>query len=416
MSFVIGRRHGRETYPLPPGIGGAQAALVPLTRQRFIDGGTVQTGRDGSVARPYLTIAEFTASRTKVSAGDSSANYVGWLTPKIGGYVENVSFPAGAATEIRADSYTPQGSATIDGTLNWTNTGGANDAIAPTATAHNCTVTGVFQVTDDIAVPSSAVIFGADEFGLASAVLVGGFVSNTTVRLATATFYNALVAGAGIDAGSTGDSAAVAIISSIVAGAGIAARSLSVVDSSLDVPIITTSDSAVFKNVDFTAGGNPVLTSGGTAFFDGPSWISFLEAGGTRAAGTIVLVKGGYNGGDNPGAALPTTGQTNVSLNGTGATAGYTGEDSGNHYSVVSDLTGDAEVQLLTGGGELAGDTMLITRVTTGGAFTLTVFNNAGATIGEIPVSSQGFILAEIPPGGTDWVLAQCGYLPAGAA
>lgn len=411
---LIGRgRYARETYPVSPGVGGAQAALVPLTRQRFIDGGTVQTGRDGSVARPYLTIAEFIASRTKASVGDSSANYVGWVTPKIGGYAENVNFTPGAVTELRADSYTPQGSVTIDGNVTWANLTGTNDATVPTAILHNVGVSGTFQVTDDPTVPSSTIVFGADEAGLASVPLAGGFVSDTTTKLSQTTFYNAIVAGVGINAGATTDRSAVALFYCVVAGEMITARSLVAIDSEIAVPVITTDGDATFKSVSFSSGAAGVLTCGGTAFFDGPSWASFVEDGGTRGAGTIVLVDGGYNGAEVRGADLPTSGQTNVSLNGTGATVGYTGENSGNHYTVTADLTDNAIVQLLTGGGELAGDTILITRSTTVGAFSLTVLNNAGAVIGAIPSTTQGFILAQIAAPGGDWVFAEGGSLPA---
>lgn len=414
MSRVIGRgRYATDTYPVPAGAGGGQAALVPFTRQRFIDGGTIQTGRNGSVANPFLTIAEFIASRTKVSAGDSSTNYVGWVMPKIGGYVENVSFTPGAATELRADSYTPQGSVTIDGDVFWTNLAGANDATVPTAVLHNLSVSGLFQVTDDPGVPSSAVVFGADEAGISSVTLSGGFVSNTTSKLATATFYNALINGAGIDAGSTGDSADVSIFYSIVSGAGISAKGLNSVDSGIAVPIINTDGDATFRNTSFAFGFAPVLTCVGTAFFDGPSWTSFVEDGGTRGAGTIVLVAGGYNGAEVRGANLPATGAVNVSLNGVAATAGFNGENAGNHYTVFDALSGDLTVQLLTGGGELAGDTLLITRANTAGAFTLTVLDNAGGIIGRIPSTNQGFVLAQIAAPSGDWVLASCGALPA---
>jgi hypothetical protein len=122
-----------------------------------------------------------------------------------------------------------------------------------------------------------------------------------------------------------------------------------------------------------------------------------------------VLVVGGYSGASVEGAALAAA-STSVSLNGTGATAGFTGENSGNHYSTAS--VTPTSVTLLTGGGELEGDTLLISRTASVAADLAVVNGGVGAgTIGTIPTGTRGFVLARFD--GTNWVFAEGGSLAA---
>ena len=72
-------------------------------------------------------------------------------------------------------------------------------------------------------------------------------------------------------------------------------------------------------------------------------------------------------------------------------------------------LSGTSVVKLLKGGGELPGDTILITRKTNVGAFTLSVHDSTDAVIGTIPVSARGFILAQY--NGTEWVFSAGGSM-----
>lgn len=414
---IIGRgRYQRETYA-SRGNGGGASSIVPLSRQRFIDGGTSQSGRDGSVARPFLTIAEFTASRDNATAPDRRNNYVGWLTPAIDGYSETIQFPAHASTELRADSYSSLTlSAAITGNVFWANFDGLETEGPVIVSMHNVPVAGTVQITDDADSPTSQFFFGGDEAPFASTVLTGGFVSNTTVNLALVAFLNATIATT-IDAGSSEESPLLFLSGCNVVNGSISANTIECYDSVLNVDGITgiTARQANFIGTNFQAGSNPLLTCViEPPIFDGPSWASFIRAGGTRSAATAVLVTGGYNGAEVRGANLPLdAGTTEVSLNGAAPSSDFTGSSSGNHYTATGQMTGNRTVKLLTGGGEVAGDTILITRASAGtsGTFTLTVTNNADTVLAVIPVDSQGFVLAQIPPGGADWVLAQCGAI-----
>lgn len=412
MSYVIGRgRNAREAYPISPGAGGGgQAVVAPLTRQRFIDGGTTQLGLDGSVANPFKTIAEFTASRTNVSVADATANYVGWLMPAIGGYVENIAFPPYASTEVRADSLANSVvGVNVTGNVTWANVAGAFAATVAGVSLHNVSVSGNITVTDDAGAPGSIFSISGDEVGHQAVTVGGVFDSSTTTHLVFATFTDINIAG--ITAG-TGASSAIVLIFSTTCTGAITARSLVVEDSIISSSAITTREAAAFTNCSFSAGSNTVLTVPGGAAFDGLSWVTFIEAGGTRApgdAGTTVLVYGGYLGSPVEGAAL-TGAATNVSLNGTGASVGFQGANSGNHYTTSNGTP--TSVTLLTGGGELAGDTMRITK-TDLGANALAVINGGGGggTIGTIPANNRGSVLARF--NGTNWIFVDGGALAA---
>jgi len=346
-------------------------------------------------------------ARGPASVADATANFVGWVMPTLLGYVGDVSFPAYASTELRADSLTFIGgtSTAITGNVTWANVAGAFTAAAALVAMHNLSVSGNFTVTDDANAPVSAIVFSGDESNV-SAALSGQFIANTTQKLASATFLNIGVGG--IDAGTADTSAAVVLDNSICLGS-VLANNLEAFDSTIDASAITVNavSAPAFFDCRFTQGSSPALTAAGGATFDGASWRSFSEAQGTRAVGTIVLVVGGYSGAAVEGAAL-TVASTDVSLNGTGATAGFTGENSGNHYSTSNGTP--TTVNLKTGGGEFPGDTILITK-TDLGSNALAVKNNLGVTLATIPANGRGFVLAQFQTG--DWVLAECGSVAA---
>lgn len=411
MSRVLGRgRYIYGTYPTGAGGGGgAGASAVPLSRQRFIDGDTAQSGLNGAAAEPFATIGQFTTARDadNVSIAAATSNFVGWIMPKIGGYTEDIAFPAYASTELRADSVSLVGGTVVTGNATWANSGGDFAASAAVVALHNVTVSGDFTVTDDGGAPNSVVIIGGDESS--SAVIGGDFNSSTTTHLASVAFMNAQCLG-DLTAGIATTSAQVGLTDSSVIGS-ISANALVCQRSNLQSPAIGVRDGgggAVFLSTTFLGACvlKSVLSGGaGVASFDGPSWSSFREKGGTRFTGTAVLVKGGYSGGAVEGAAL-TAASTSVSLNGTGATAGFTGENSGNHYTTSNGTP--TTVTLKTGGGELPGDTILITK-TDLGANVVAVKNNAGGQIASIPTLAKGFVLAQF--NGSDWVFASGGSM-----
>jgi hypothetical protein len=220
--------------------------------------------------------------------------------------------------------------------------------------------------------------------------------------------FNVGIAG-NVNLGSAVDSA-ILVVNGCTCSGSVIANAMSISDSVLvgSVFTVNASGQAVFRDCTFQPGANPVLTaaSAAGAIFDGKSWQSFLGAGGSRSAGTSVLVAGGYNAGIVNGAAL-TGASTDVSLDGTSATAGFTGENSGNHYTCASPTP--TTVSLKTGGA-LKGDTLLITKSNLG-ANALAVQDSTGVTLGTIPANSRGFVLAEFS--GSEWVFSEGGSLAA---
>jgi len=401
MSGITGPRHGRarEAFPISSGVGAA-AGVPPLKRQKFIDGDTTQNGLNGSVAGPFKTIAQFMASRTNASVADATANYVGWVMPALSGYTENVAFPAYASTELRADSLSSLNGTIINGNVTWANIAGTNAATAALVCLHNVSVNGTFTVTDDAGAPASEVVFGGDETAFVG-VSVGAFVSSAATKLGAVLFLNA--ATTSVDAG-TADTSAVIIMDGCTPSGSVIGKMVEMFDCAVQASAVTARVTSIFRDCTFTV--VTTLTSPASSF-DGQSWMSFFGIGGIRAAGTTVLVIGGFDGGSVPGAAL-TGASTDVSLNGTGATAGYTGENSGNHYTTSNGTP--TTVTLKTGGGELKGDTICITK-TDLGANALAVKNNAAATIGTIPANERGSVVARFD--GADWVFDQGGSLAA---
>jgi hypothetical protein len=330
--------------------------------------------------------------------------------PALNGYTEEVSLPPYASTELRADSLglIPGSGTVITGNVTWNNVAGANAAVAALVSLHNLSFTGGFTVTDDVNAPSSFVAFGGDESG--TSVSLASFDSHTTTKLVQATFLNASIGG--ILAG-TADTNADVVLHNSTCSTVLTANGLQAFESNLscDNISINANNTAAFFDCRFAVGTTTTLTSLGGSVFDGPSWQSFVESGGIRAVGTTVLVEGGYSGAGVDGAALPTTGtNTNVSLNGTGATAGYTGEHSGNHYSSLGLAADGASVTIKNGGGEREGDTILITKKDLV-AHALAVKDTNSTLIATIPSGSRGFVLAQFTGGA--WVLAQCGALAA---
>lgn len=410
MSRMIGRgRYATETYPQGPGGGGgAGGASVPLSRQRFIDGDTVQVGLNGAAAEPFKTIAQFIASRSNaVSAADSAANFVGWLTPSIAGYVEDIAFPGRCSTELRADSMSLPGTGGVNvtGNATWANTSGTAADPAANLALHNVNITGSLTVTDNVSSPPTLLSITGDEEPAGGSSAIGSIVAGSTQTLSSVALQNAQCVGA-LTLGAGAANAVAIITGGSIVGGDITAKSVFCVNAALGSSNITVNSggSAIFQATTFS---HACVLTAGVSSFDGPSWQSFIAIGGTRAVGTTVLVQGGYNAAPVEGAAL-TGAATNVSLNGTGATAGFTGEHSGNHYSSASNTP--TSVTLLTGGGEKPGDTILISR-TTLGTGVLAVINGGGGagTLGTIPVNARGFVLAQF--NGTNWVFVEGGSM-----
>ena len=407
MPSVIGRgRYARATYPTSPGAGGA-ASILPLSRQRFIDGGTPAAG-PGAADAPFKTIAAFMATRTNVSVADASANYVGWVMPAIGGYAEAVAFPPYASTELRADSFSGPGqSASVTGNVTWVNKAGAFASPNAAAVMYAIPVTGNITVTDDAGAPPSAFRSAGDVQGFTP--LTGNFDASTTTKFTGVLFSNAAVTG-NINAGS----GFVGLAGSTVTGGGaIVGTRVQGVDTFFTVGSITASQplTGVCTFQRCTFGPGVALTSPDVSRFDGLSWNNFIQGNGTRTAGTAVTVEGGYNAGIVEGAAL-TLAATSVSIQGKdpGTTVGFTGENCGNHYSTSSATP--TSVTLLPLASQ--GDTMCISRTLIGGGSGALAVINGGpgaGTIGTIPALERGFVMARFD--GTNWIFEEGGALAA---
>jgi len=285
----------------------------------------------------------------------------------------------------------------------WDNTVPGLFSGAAIATLHNIQVSGSFTVLDDANAPALAVLLSGDEVSRGSGS-IGSFVSNTTVMLDSVAMYNITV-GAGIDAGTAVDSAGLAVFDCFITG-NVLAEQIQCQGSTFDSAVFMTNvadgGTATFFDCTFSAASNPMLTTS-RGIFDGSSWMSFLEAGGTRAVGVPVLVVGGYNGAPVEG-EIVIPGDVSVSLSGVNATAGFTG--GGNHYT-TQPAAANLTVTLLPDDA-LPGDTILITKADAG-AGTVAVANG-GATPGPIctiPTNELGAVLARWD--GTDWIFIQGG-------
>jgi hypothetical protein len=392
------------------GGGGGANADVPLSHFKWIDGSSTSNATpDGAIAAPFKTIGAFVTSLGAGSALENSINQVGIVTPKsaIAGYTENIVIPAYRNTELRALNFNQL----VTGNVTCANVAGGG-AIAPTSGTsslllHNLAFTGNVTITDDGTVLMSLVLSGDElpALGTVGNVDVSGCTACTLVAVDTMSVLGNIAS----TANATG--AAVQLGNGSVVGT-IVARNVSALSASIqgNITVATTAlgGFATFRGCTF--GGQTITGGLGTVItFDGASYRSFQETQGVIAgAGVIVLVIGGYDAGSVEGANL-TNADVSVSIDGAGATAGFTA--GGNHYTLPSGTLGAAHVVTLLLGGQLkTGDTMLITRGDVSGApsaFTYTVHNSIGGVLGVLPVSQRGFVKARYS--GAEWVMVECG-------
>jgi hypothetical protein len=407
MAYLIGRRGtARETYPEANAGGGSGSAIVPLTRYRFIDGGTVQAGLNGSVAEPFKTIAEFMASRSNASVADATAAYVGILTPALNGYAENVVFPPYASTELRANNLSFADGSAIAGTVSIPNVGGAHAAAEAVFVLHNIFATGALTYTDDGGAPTSLLILSGDEAYAASS-LFASIDTHTSAHLTEVTLVNVGVTG-NVNCGVGSANASLEAASSSFSSSAITAKSAGFQDCGFsDGTVFTVSgggSNLVFTGCAFEGDTAPSLVGsslGAIAVFDGPSWRSFLEASGAIGANMVVLVVGGYGGGPVQGIPIGDVSAT-LSLDGTGA--GGTWATGGNVYFQNTAITANRTIQFLKGGGEQVGDTMRVVRtVVDASGDHLTFEDDTGATIGTLAAANRGYF--EVRYNGTHWVM-----------
>jgi hypothetical protein len=410
MGYLIGRnRTARETYPVSPGAGGGSGAgIVPLTRYRYIDGGTAQSGLDGSVAEPYKTIGQFlTAFTDTASVADANALVVGKVTPSLTPYTASLVIPAYRCIELRADNFSQQEMAN---NITWANVAGAGTHV-PTAAQvilHNLNVAGNITVTDDGGCLGELFLTGDEQ--LLQALIAGNVVANTTTALAVVSISGMTVAGF-VNLGTATTSAGLAATLGGVDGT-VTAKSVTAAYANFggNITVGGVAGATVATFIDCAFSGAPVLTgpAGAYADFDGPSWTNFVSAGGTVAGGgLIVTVRGGFPAGRVPGANIGDVGTVGspavLSLNGTNA--GATWNQGGNFYTQNTALTANRFIQVALGGGEKKGDILRVVRsVTDANGFHITFEDDTGATIATLASANRGFVDFEF--NGTHYVLA----------
>jgi hypothetical protein len=146
-----------------------------------------------------------------------------------------------------------------------------------------------------------------------------------------------------------------------------------------------------------------VVSGGVTANFDGPSWRSFREAGGTVTGPMVVLVVGGFRAGTVLGANLTDAALT-ISLDGGGATVGFTG--GGNYYALPAATLGAGRILTLGNSGAKLDDTLCVDRRDLT-ANTYTIKDAAGTTLYVFAAATGGTFVARFD--GTNWVRAEVG-------
>jgi hypothetical protein len=411
----------------------------PLARTRWIDGNTAvpsvqQTGTEGA---PYSSPEVFlnTLEPQPASLDDAQTSWVGLISPTatdVWTEPQNWTIPPGRSVVIR--NLTPPGivasaghlavpppeCASFTAAITWTNTETTNPAFNPPSsvlTLDNITLLAgsTLVLTDGAgAAPSALVLSGIDGFYDAAVNVSGASnfklisVINATANLAmTGTAFALQVTGgtwsaAGLSCTSIfADNASIADTGANLTttgaqsyiGCNINANGLKTTGASA----MTFEDCVFARAVAITA-----TTAGAIVTFDGPSWSSFLSNGGTVAAGTVVVVTGGFLQGVVPGANIASPGgaAASLSINGTGATAAFA---SGGNWYTVTTLAANTTITLLDTGGAVAGTTLAITR-TDASAFSLTV---ADAGTGNLVTIASGLGDVILRFNGTNWKLVE---------
>jgi len=382
---------------LGAGGGGGGGAL---SRFKFIDGGATESTRNGSPSpAAYKSVSEWLAALpVTTTAADSQAQQAGLVTPCLAGYTENVTFPAFRNVSLFCDTVggVAPGAVFVTGNAVWHNVAGTNHAPTTISLLEiGVPFTGTFTGTDDGSSPSEIFLQASpgdpDEVGMFSSINTSGMTALSAL---------AMFGGGTQGAANIGAAVPVVMDNGVVSGL-LTAQSVTAVNSSLGSCTLTTGHSSEFQLSTFVS--TPVLTAPGhTLHFDGSSYRNFLEQGGTVAgAGAIVLVIGGFYAAAVEGANIGDVPAV-LTLNGTGA--GATWAAGGNHYSQNAAITGNRVIQIATGGGELTGDTLRVTRtVTDANGFHLTFEDDTGATLGTLAGANRGCF--DFRFNGTHWVM-----------
>jgi len=394
---------------------GAFAGTNPLVRTKWIDGDTTTpaASANGSVGNPFASVsAALTAIGVPTSASDANQTMTLLISPAtVAAYTESPAFPAFRNLKLwSTGGVMGQIGLLITGSPTWANAAGGGAVAGTTASLslHDVSISGSVTITDDGSVPGFFLLSGSDEgrFNSPAPGVVGSIVATGATNLNRITIAGAAV-GTNITSTASATGALVTVDNGSVLGS-ITCKSLTATRSVLNGTAFAFNPGSTSTIFQCTFANATAITAGAgsTLVFDGPSWQSFREAGGTIVSG-VVLVVGGSQGafvdGGNMGDA-----SINVSLNGTGASPGFT--TGGNFYHADTAFGASRTFKALTGGGEKTGDTIRLSRVNNA-AQTLVVQNNAATTLATLPASQRGFaeLIFNVGAIANDWNLSGVG-------
>ncbi|MGH3303689.1 MAG: hypothetical protein ACRDOK_18820 [Streptosporangiaceae bacterium] len=430
MGSLIGRgRYARETYPESAGTGGGGGA--PFGRLFWIDGTAAHPGT-GSDEAPFQTPQDWaTATGVPLTLADASTMTVGVMTPAtVAEYTGNLNLPAYRNMELRTMANAVSngvGGSEITGNITINNVAGGGAVAPPIATYgfRGIHLIGDLTVTDDNTVVSFLFLGSLSFTSAQSQIIVGNVIGTGASKLEEIILNNFEVDG-NIDAPtaailSFGTIFRLGTITCVEFGGFLQSNIESSVVSSSEINIngctmpggSSLSATTTIEILDTTFQGVVAISAASSVTFDGPSYLSFLNQGGTVAAGISVLVIGGYRGAPVEGAPLVSGALTIVSLDGGGASPGFT--HGGNHYtlSAATVLAVNSVVEPLTDGGP--GETIAFTIINaaTNSPNTFTVKDANGVDKLLVSAGNQGFAVFQNIAGVFEWVEGAVYAIPA---
>jgi hypothetical protein len=380
------------------GASSSGGSLVPLVRTKFIDGLTTVPGpHTGAISNPFATISAWLASLTPpTTLVDANTSQSGLVSPAT--YTESLAIPAYRYINLQSLTFLQ----TLTGNVTWANVNPGGGAVAPNTAVlsiNGMFINGNLTVTDDGSDP--------EELGLRSSTLSGNLVATGATDLTLIQVSDSGIGGQITSTASGAGALIDAVDSQIGSFIGRGGRFRGCILNGA-LYTIDAASSVEFLDCQFT--GTPVISGGVQANFDGPSYSSFVSAGGTVTAPMVPLVVGGYNASivDLNDTLFLVSGTVAIAINGVGATAPYT--QGGNHYTYTAgSLAGGAGILNVLAAGAKSNDTMRITRNDVS-ANTVTINDAASATLLVVlPVTKQAF--ADLEFNGTNWALIAMGTI-----
>lgn len=343
----------------------------------------------------YTTIsAALTAIGVPTSTADADEEIVVIVAPGV--YTENLTIPAYRNITINGTV----SNILVTGNVSWTNSAGGG-AVAPTSAASlslsNLAISGNVTCTDDSSVFSTLQILQDLENSSEQQIAVGGNIDcSGAARLTQIALSNVQTFG-NLLANSSASISAINCNLDTNDGDTVTCFSLNCFNCTLRFNTFN-----CYGSFDMTIfDGTPTFTlTVQRTFWDAYSLFNFFEAGGSNATMKII-VRGGFKSTSVSNATTTVSGTTSISMDGGGATAGFT--FGGNDYSIVT-LTGNQTLVLLTGHSAQIGDTLRVNRSSIA-ANTLTIRNAAsgGTILFTMPVSIASWAIFRFT--GSAWVL-----------